>query len=68
MNKNQKVGLRAILYSIVHALLIVLLYVCGLFFLAGMMFGIWLIFWTMVFDEYHQMKNKMKEGNERNEQ
>ena len=60
MNKHQKVGLRAIMYSIVHLLLVAVLYNCGFYFLAGMMLGIWLIFWTMVFDEWNELNKGTK--------
>jgi hypothetical protein len=60
MNKNQKIGLRAIMYSVAHLLLIAVLYNIGFYFLAGVMLGIWLIFWIMVFDEWNELNKETK--------
>jgi len=64
MNKNQKVGLRAIMYSVVHVLLVAVLYSIGFYFLSGVILGIWLIFWTMVFDEWNELNKRTKGTND----
>lgn len=64
MNKNQRVGLRAIMYSIVHLLFSTALFSIGFYFLAGIMLGIWLIFWTMVFDEWNKLNKGTKGTND----
>ncbi len=61
MTSNQKVGLRAICYSIVHALLVAALYSVGWYFVSGVILGIGLIFWALVFDEYQQLNERTKE-------
>ena len=66
MTLNQRVGLRAICYSIVNALLVAALYSVGKYFVSGVMLGIGLIFWALVFDEYQQLneRNKRKGTND----
>jgi len=66
MTSNQRIGLRAIMYSVVHALLVPALYSVGWYFVSGVMLGIGLIFWALVFDEYQQLNERTKET-ERNE-
>lgn len=66
MTSNQRIGLRAIMYSVVHALLVPALYNVGWYFVSGVMLGIWLIFWAVVFEEYQQLNERKKET-ERNE-
>ena len=54
MTNNQQRKLRAMLHGTAHGLAVVVIYNFGFVFFAGVLFGIWLLFWTVVFKYWNE--------------
>ena len=54
MNAKQKTRLRAMLHCIAYGLAIASIYKVGFVFVSGMLFVVWVLFWSMVFKDWNE--------------